>query len=69
MQVIVMSGGQGTPESIAVVGSALLPVMTLFAIVTVAPGTGPAGPKPAGGTEIPPPSALALPMNCDRKLE
>src|SRR5262245_24837116 len=64
MQVIVMSGGHGSPESIAVVGSALLPVMTLFAIETVAPGAKFA----AGWTEIPPPSALALPRSEERRV-
>src|SRR5437667_12854274 len=66
MQVIVMSGGQGSPESMAVVGATLLPVITLFAIVTVAPGAKLA----AGGTEIPPPSAITLsPTNAAAKLE
>jgi len=66
MQVMVMSGGQGMPESIAVNGAARLPVTTLFAIVTVAPTAKLA----AGGTSIPPPSANTLsPANTARKLE
>ena len=36
-QVMVMSGGQGMPESIALVGAARLPVMMLCEMVTVAP--------------------------------
>src|SRR5438445_13112491 len=66
MQVIVMSGGHGSPESIAVVGATRLPVMTLFVIVTVAPGEKFA----AGGTEIPPPTAITPgPTNASAKLE
>src|SRR5580700_4548714 len=45
---------QEKPASTEVVGAAVLPVMTLFEIVTVAP----VAKFAAGGTKMPPPSAI-----------
>src|SRR2546421_1673432 len=53
MQVMVMSRGQGMPESVAADGAVRLPLITLSLIVSVAPGAKFA----ACGTSIPPPRA------------
>src|SRR5262249_3648644 len=50
--------GQGGPAGIARTGSAMLPVITLSEIVTVAPLTGsPSAGTACGGISMPPPAA------------